>query len=105
MPVADFLGAASPHGDWWLAFFGAFTLAMTAMRVLICWIYTNTKSVLLAQLLHISSTGALVIFGAPRVSAGQEALWYAAYAGVLWVVVAIVVAIFGAELKRAAVRT
>ena len=54
-------------------------LAMTAMRVLIAWIYTNTKSVLLAQLMHVSSTGSLVLFSAARVTALQEAMWYALY--------------------------
>jgi uncharacterized protein len=104
LPVADFLGAASPHGDRRLAFFGAFALAMTAMRVLICWMYTNTRSVLLAQLMHISSTGALVIFGAPRVTPGQEAMWYGSYGAVLWVVVAAVAMIFGKGLTRNATR-
>src|SRR6267154_742398 len=42
---------------YWLPFFLAFGFAMSAMRVLIPWIYTNTKSVLLAQLMHVSSTG------------------------------------------------
>jgi membrane protease YdiL (CAAX protease family) len=104
LPVADFLGAASPHGDRWLAFFGAFALAMTAMRVLICWMYTNTRSVLLAQLMHMSSTGALVVFGAPRVTPGQEAMWYGSYGAVLWVVVAAVAMIFGKGLTRNATR-
>jgi hypothetical protein len=59
---------------------------MTAMRVLIAWLYVNTKSVLMAQLMHVSSTGALVIFS-PPVSAPQEAMWYAVYGCVLWAVV------------------
>ncbi len=71
---------------------------MTAMRVLIAWIYFNTNSVLLAQLLHASSTGSLVIFSPPRVSAAQESLWYAVYAVALWLIVAIVVATFGRRL-------
>jgi hypothetical protein len=44
--VINFLGTL--HGTYWFPFFVAFTAAMTAMRVLICWIYANTKSVLLA---------------------------------------------------------
>ena len=71
---------------------------MTAMRVLIAWIYTNTKSVLLAQLMHVSSTGSLVIFSAPRVTALQEVMWYALYGTALWAVVAIVVQTFGKGL-------
>ena len=85
LPVINFLGAAAPHGQYWVHFFLAFTLAMTAMRVLISWIYFHTQSVLLAQLMHISSTGALVIFS-PAVTPAQEAMWYALYGCVLWAV-------------------
>ena len=89
LPVIDYLGTATPHGAYWSPFFVAFTAAMTAMRVLIAWLYSNTKSVLLAQLMHASSTGSLVVFSPPLVSASQEAFWYAAYAAALWLVVAI----------------
>ena len=100
LPVINYLGTAIPHGVYWLPFFLAFSLAMTAMRVLIAWVYTNTKSVLLAQLMHVSSTGSLVLFSAARVTAGQEAMWYALYGTVLWVVVGIVVKTFGRRLGR-----
>ncbi len=89
IPVIDYLGTATPHGSHWLHFFLAFTAAMTAMRVLISWIYSQTKSVLLAQLMHASSTGALVVFSPPGVTGGQEALWYAAYAAALWLLIAV----------------
>lgn len=98
LPVIDFLGAASPHGANLLPFFLAFTLAMTAVRVLISWLYANTRSVLLAQLLHITSTGSLVIFGPTRVTASQEALWYALYGALLWLAVLLVVRRSGKRL-------
>jgi uncharacterized protein len=100
MPVINYLGTATPHGTYWLPFFLAFSLAMTAMRVLIAWIYMNTKSVWLAQLMHVSSTGSLVIFSAARANAAQEAMWYAVYGTVLWIAVAIVVKTFGSELGQ-----
>jgi uncharacterized protein len=90
IPVIDYLGTSTPHGPYWFPFFLAFTAAMTAVRVLIAWIYSHTSSVLLTQLLHASSTGSLVIFSPPRVTAAQETLWYAIYAAALWIVVAIV---------------
>jgi membrane protease YdiL (CAAX protease family) len=93
IPVIDFLGSATPHGAWWLPFFLAFTAAMTAVRVLICWVYSRTRSVLLAQLIHASSTGALAALGPAAITAGQEALWYAVYALVLW-------ALIGAAMSR-----
>ena len=98
LPVIDYLGTATPHGAYFFPFFLVFTAAMTAIRVLISWTYCNTNSVLLAQLLHISSTGALVIFSAPRLTAGQEVMWYGLYAVALWVAVAVVVTIFGKRL-------
>lgn len=99
IPVIDYLGTATPHGRYWLPYFLAFTAAMTAMRVLICWTYVHTRSVALAQMLHATSTGALVVFS-PRVSAAGETLWYIAYAAVLWSVVAAVVRIAGPMLGR-----
>jgi membrane protease YdiL (CAAX protease family) len=97
-PVIDYLGSATPHGDYWLPFLLAFTAAMTAMRVLICWIYTNTGSLLLAQLVHASSTGALATFSPVGVTAGEEVLWYLLYAAVLVSIVAAVVMRFGTTL-------
>ena len=90
IPVIDYLGTSTPHGAFWFPFLLAFTAAMTAVRVLIAWVYCHTNSVLLAQLLHASSTGSLVIFSPPRVTAAQEALWYSVYAAILWLVVAVI---------------
>jgi len=98
IPVIDYLGTSTPHGAYWFPFFLAFAAALTAMRVLIAWIYSNTKSVLLAQLLHASSTGSLVIFSPPRVTAAQESLWYAIYAAALWLGVAIIATTYGRRL-------
>ena len=92
LPVVDHLGTATPHGDYWFRFFAAFTFAMTAMRVLICWIYENTSSVLLSQLMHVSSTGSLVMFSPARVTAAQEVLWYSLYGVALWLVVTAIIA-------------
>lgn len=100
IPVIDFLGTVTPHGKYLPAYFLAFTGVMTAMRVLISWMYANTGSVMLAQFMHTTSTGSLVFFSPPKVNAAQEATWYAVYAVALWVVVAIVVAIFGKRLRR-----
>lgn len=100
MPVIDYLGTATPHGAYWLRYFFAFTAAMAAMRVLIGWIYTNTKSVALAQLTHASSTGSLVVLSPNSVTAAQEAMWYAIYSVVLWLIVGAVSAIFCKTLAR-----
>jgi len=90
-PVIDFLGAASPHGKALPLFFAAFIATMAAMRVLIAWFYERTGSVALAQLIHISSTGSLVVFSPPVVSPIQEATWYGLYAITLWALVILLV--------------
>jgi uncharacterized protein len=91
LPVIDYLGTAAPHGAYLPSFFVVFAVAMTGMRVLIAWVYANTKSVLMAQLMHISSTGSLVIFSPPRVTARQEVMWYGLYGITLWIIVAIII--------------
>jgi CAAX protease family protein len=88
VPVINFLGTAVPHGAYWPHFFLAFTAAMTAMRVLIAWLYAHTKSIPLAQLMHACSTGSLVVFSPSAATAPQEAFWYATYAAALWLLVA-----------------
>ena len=60
---------------------------MTAMRVLIGWVYVNTKSVPMAQLLHASSTGSLVVFSPPHVSSAQEACGMGSMRIALWIAV------------------
>lgn len=100
LPVVDSLGAAAPHGAYWLAFFLAFVALVAAMRVLIAWVYSNTESLLIAQLMHTSSTASLVILGPSHLLPQQEALWYGCYAAVLWVAVGLVAAKFGPTLIR-----
>src|ERR1700682_6476204 len=97
LPVIDYLGATTPHGAYWVPYFLAFTAAMRAM---IAWVYINTRSVLLTQFIHASSTGCLVIFSPARVTAAQETLWYFVYAGALWVSVAITALEYGKSLTR-----
>src|SRR5215831_13532208 len=99
LPVVDFLGTASPHGSYLIPYFLAFIAVMTAMRVLIAWLYANTKSLLLAQLMHVTSTGSLVALSPPAVTARQEAMWYGMYASILWVVVALLVLKNGVHLR------
>ncbi|HLI06282.1 MAG TPA: CPBP family intramembrane glutamic endopeptidase [Ktedonobacteraceae bacterium] len=90
-PVVDFLGAAYPHGSYWLPFYLAFIAMVMAVRILIIWLYRNTNSVLLPQLLHGSFTGFLVILSPAPITPAQETLWYATYAVALWIAVAFIV--------------
>ena len=98
--VADYLGSSGDYGGYWLPHFLVWMVAtFTAMRVLIVWVYTNTRSVLLAQLMHASSTGFLSIL-VPSLSPTNDILFYAVYAAILWIAVVIVVARYGKHLVR-----
>jgi uncharacterized protein len=99
IPAIDFLGTATPHGSHWIEYFFAFTAAMMAIRVLIVWLYENTKSVWMAQLMHVSSTGSLVVLSPTRVTAAQEALWYGTYAVALWVLIGLVILLWRRRSK------
>jgi hypothetical protein len=85
-PVIDFLGVASPHGTYLLPFFLSFIALLMAVRMLIVWIYSYTQSILICQFFHGISTGCLAMLGPVQVSSGQETLWYASYAALLWLV-------------------
>jgi uncharacterized protein len=88
LPVIDFLGAAFPHQNYLIPFMAAFITAMTAIRTIIVWVYSHTRSLILAQLIHAISTGSLVALGPSSVTPAQETIWYASYAAALWVFVA-----------------
>lgn len=86
LPVIDFLGTASPHRSAWPEFAAAFVVGMTGLRILIAWLYLATHSIPITQLMHAASTASLVMFSPLKVTAGQEAFWYALYAAALWCV-------------------
>lgn len=100
LPVISYLGTTAPHHHFWLPYLFAFVCVMTAMRVIIAWLYSNTGSVASAQLLHLSSTGSLVVLSPPRVSAAQEVFWYVVYAVALGFIVGIITAVFGKSLHE-----
>jgi CAAX protease family protein len=89
--VADFLGSASQLMSYWLPHFAAFCVAMIATRVLMVAVYTRTRSVLLMQLMHASSTGSLVMLGPQGLMPAEEVLWFSAYAATVALLAAAVV--------------
>jgi membrane protease YdiL (CAAX protease family) len=98
--MPDFLTAAGARGVYWLPHFATFVVSMTAMRVFVVWAYANTGSLMVAQLLHASSTGFLAVLVPLSLSPAQDTLFYAIYSVVLWGAVAAVVALFGRDLTR-----
>ena len=99
--LAGYMGEGGVYGVYWLPRFVAMWLvAMTAMRILLVWIYSNTGSLLLAQLTHASSSGFLIILGPPAISPAQGTLWFAIYAVILWIPAIIVLVRYGKTLVR-----
>ncbi|WP_172596284.1 CPBP family intramembrane glutamic endopeptidase [Petrocella atlantisensis] len=99
--LAGYLGSSATLGIFWVPHFvSMFILAMTATRVIIVWVYNHTKSVLLAQLIHASSTGFLYTLGPSPISPANEILWYIIYALTLWVFVIVIYSRYGNQLKR-----
>lgn len=90
--MAGYLWEAGTYGVYWLPrFIAMWMVAMMAMRVLLVWVYSNTGSLLLAQLTHASSTGFLLVLSPSPISPANETLWFAVYAVVLWIPAAIVI--------------
>lgn len=96
--AADFLTMSGTRGVYWMPHFVMFLISMTAMRVLVVWVYTNTRSLLLAQLMHASSTGFLSILVPLSLSPRNDTIFYGVYAVALWAVVVIIVARYGRNM-------
>ncbi len=99
--MAGYLGEARSYGVYWLPrFIVMWIVAMTAMRVILVWVYSNTGSLLLAQLTHASSSGFLIIFGPSSITPANETLWWAFYAIILWLAAVMVIAKYGKRLVQ-----
>lgn len=100
LPVLDHLAALPPDAAWFPAFAAAFIIAMTALRILICWAYSHTGSILLAQATHASSTTFLVFLSPLAATQPQEVGWYGGYALALWATVAAAVGVSHSSAAR-----
>jgi len=96
--AADFLGNYNIFGEYWFPYFIGFCLHVLALRVLIVWVYTNTDSLLLAVLMHASSTGFFGTLISTTMAPVNWVIYYNVY-GVILCLVALVIAIkFGKNL-------
>lgn len=97
---ADYVGNTNTMGEGWLPHYLVYwLLPLVAYRILMTWVYVNTKSLLLAQLMHASYTGWQVVLS-PTTTFENNMLWQGAFAVSLWLIVAIVVAVSGTNLVR-----
>jgi uncharacterized protein len=97
--VASFLGSYNDVGSYWALYFFGSSLHIVALRVLIVWVYTNTESVLLAILMHASSTGFFGILISTTMAPLNWAIYYNVYGIVLCAVTFVIGIKYGKTLK------
>jgi membrane protease YdiL (CAAX protease family) len=89
--LADYSIRGDILGAFWPITFSLFVLPLTAWRILMVWVYENTHSGTVAQLMHFSYTGSLGLFvPLAAISHTQDALVYAVLMVVLWLFVAFI---------------
>ncbi len=82
--VEYYWGDGASYGRWFIPYFiVAWVLPLTALRLLIVWVFHRTQSTLIAALTHASYTGALVMLWPVGISQGEEMLWTGAFAATL----------------------
>jgi membrane protease YdiL (CAAX protease family) len=86
--LADFSANFNSMGAGWpLYFFTFWLLPLTAYRMLMTWVYSHTRSLLVAQLMHASYTVWLFVLS-PAASFGQSLFWQTIFAVSVWGLVA-----------------
>ena len=98
--VVWFLMQSSDLGSYWLPYFIAFVLFLVALRIIIVWVYANTNSLLIAQLMHASSTGFLVMLTPTDIEPVNWVIFYTVYAVVMWVVALVIIRKYGRSLIK-----
>ena len=93
--LADFWGGYSEYGELYLPHYLLWVVALPAYRVLMVWIYNNSNSLLLAQLMHASFTGSQFLLTPSAVSLEEGVLWYLIFAATLCVAAVVVVSKYG----------
>ena len=98
--LADYAGniATMALTDWltWAVLF--WVLPLSAYRILMTWVYSRTHSLLVAQLMHASYTGWLLVLS-PAISFAESPLWQIIFTASLWALVA-AVGIFDRRWRR-----
>ncbi len=100
----DYLGGFNTLGGYWLPYIIGFVIHVVALRVLIVWVYTNTKSLFLAMLMHASSSGFYGFiypgdFASTPITPENRAIVFLVYGFVLWIPAVIVMLKYGKSLK------
>lgn len=86
--LTDYWGTHAQFGSLWLPRIALWTAALTAFRVLLAWVYENTESLLVAQLMHASFTGSQGLL-VPALSPADHFVWYGLFTVALWALVGV----------------
>jgi membrane protease YdiL (CAAX protease family) len=96
--AANYFTASAFRGVYFVPQFVAFCISMVAMRVILCWVYVNTESLLMAQLTHASSSGFLAILVPISLSPANDTIFYYVYSALLWTAALTIAAKYGKDL-------
>lgn len=88
-PVVLLLSYKTMGASSILSFAIAYLATLTPYRILMTWVYANTRSVATAVLMHASYTGWLLVLF-PTTSPVQSLVWQSAFAVMLWLAAAVV---------------
>jgi hypothetical protein len=97
--LADYWGSATTFGSLFLPRIFLWVVAITALRFFISWVYNNTRSLLLAQIMHASFTGGQALLE-PSLTPPDYLVYYAGFTIVLWIAVVVILKIFGKTFVR-----
>jgi len=89
--VADFMSNYHDFGGIWFPNFMSFSVFVVALRIITAWVYENTGSVLLSQLIHGSSSGFLAALVPMEITGKSWFVFYTLYALVLWIAAVIII--------------
>lgn len=62
------------------------------------WVYENTQSLLVAQLMHASFTGSQALL-VPTLAPADHFVWYSIFTGALWVIVILLALLLRGQRK------
>jgi hypothetical protein len=103
--LADYFGNIHTMQEAWFPHFLIYwAVSLTAYRLLMTWVYQNTGSLLVAQLMHAFYTGTQVVLTPAATSFAEGLLWKSILAVCLVLFAAIVAVTYGKNLNRQSVQ-
>ena len=77
---ASLYGSAAFLGNLFIVNFFFASVGIVGLRIVMIWIYTRTKSLVLAWLMHASFTGGQLLFVSLELTSSETVIWNAAFA-------------------------